>query len=63
MEGYGIMIENVIRDHLSRTAAEMKVAKENLRIIINPQGELLKIHLYHKGELIKKVTIEEIIGQ
>ena len=61
--GYGQAIENVIKDYLDKQSTLMKVQKENLRIIINPKSEILNIHLYHKGDLVKKVTIDEIISQ
>ena len=63
MLGYGKTIEDVITEYLSQVGSKMKVQKENLRIIINPKGDQLNIHLYHKGDLVKKITIEEIISQ
>lgn len=63
MLDYGQMIEKVLKDYLEKQSIQRQVQRENLRIIINLRGERLVIDLLHKGELIKKLSIDEIINQ
>ena len=63
MEGYGFVIENVIKNYLIKISEELKVKKEQLRVVINPVGENLKIDLFNKGTKVREITIDEIISQ
>ena len=63
MEQYGFIIENVIKSYLIKVSEELQVKKEQLRVVINPVGDNLKIDLYNKGQKVKEITIDEIISQ